>query len=256
MERAIWIAIMPTPPAPMMTISSPGAVSPTFFRGAVSGQARAGVSRRKRAGNFSAIEQIARMRHQHMVGKSSRGDNAKRTARRAKLFFAAQAARAFAAADPGKHDALFADGHTLGIGAQRDDFAVNFMTQHLAGSADFKPLAMAKIKHSVVQVNIRMANSTGECLQQHFGALWNGRFRSPLASRAHPKLQFPRISSQSSNSNSGFIGIPGKRGPQMRGFANGSICAAAPTRGPGQSHGFMLASGPIPQSCHRFPPIP
>jgi hypothetical protein len=79
------------------------------------GQARAHVGAGQRRGERRVVDQVARMRHQHMGGEAAVDLDAEIARRRAEIFLSRAAGRALAAADPGKHGRRLSGLH-LGVG--------------------------------------------------------------------------------------------------------------------------------------------
>jgi hypothetical protein len=81
----------------------------------------------------------------------------------------------FAAANPGVNHPAIALLHTFSIRTHGNDLAIDLMSQNLSFTANFQAFASAKLKTTVMQVDVRMTDTTGQGFNQHFGAAWNRR---------------------------------------------------------------------------------
>src|SRR5436305_14955763 len=77
-----------------------------LLQGAVGGEPRAGIGRGDLRLQVAHVEEVARMRHEHVRGIAAAAIDAERARPRAILLVAALTDRAFAAADPGEDDDL------------------------------------------------------------------------------------------------------------------------------------------------------
>ena len=88
---------------------------------------------------------------------------------------AAQALGALAAADPGIDDAPVADGHILGLGADRqnlaDDLVAHGEGQLDAAVGDVDALAAAEVEEALPDVEVAVAHAAGRDPHQHLGPL-------------------------------------------------------------------------------------
>ena len=92
---------MPTPPRPTSSTGPRVGVRLKALERRIGGQARAHQRAGERRRQRRVIDQIARMRHQHMRGEAAVGGDAEMAVGVAEIFLAGLAGRASAAADPG-----------------------------------------------------------------------------------------------------------------------------------------------------------
>ena len=140
-----------------------------------SGAARSG-------GDVADVEQIARMRHQQMIGIAAGAEHADAERRAAKLLVAALADRAFAAAEPWMNEPAVARLDALGVWADGDDFADVFVShgqrQLDAAVGELEQLAAAEIVVALPDMQIAVADAGGDDLEQDLGP--RGLRRRPL----------------------------------------------------------------------------
>ena len=153
-------------------------VGQRLLDGAVAGEARA----HQRAGDLRRdalhVEQVARMRHQHVRGVAAVHGDAERARRIAQVLVAARAQPALAAADPGIGRVALARLDALGLGARRLDRAGDLVAQRegqRAVAAHVELLAAAQVEVAVLQVEVGVAHAAMGDAQQHLGALRLGR---------------------------------------------------------------------------------
>ena len=126
------------------------------------------------------VEQIARMRHQHVGGIAAVDGDAERAGRIAHVLVAARAQPALAAADPGIGGVELAWRHALRLGARRLHGAGDLVAQgegQRAVAAHIELLAAAQIEIAVLQVDVGVAYAAMRDAQQHLAALRLGRGR-------------------------------------------------------------------------------
>ena len=177
---------MPTPPRPTSSTGPRSARAPRCFSGAVSGQAgahqRAGERRRKRC----VIDQIARMRDEHVAGKAAVGGDAEMMMVGAQVLLAGTAGRAGAAADPGIDRDAVADHRAFGIRSCAFDHAGDLMAERERQRAilgDVEPLVVAEREIAVLQMQVGMAHAAAFDAHQHFAAARRRTIDDGLAER-------------------------------------------------------------------------
>ena len=149
-----------------------------FLERRIGGQARARVGAGDVVVYAVVVDQVARVRHNHVVAVAAVGACAEETLGAAQVLVALRADLAFAAAHPGIDDALVADGGALGLWPHRDHLADDFVAEREgklhAAINDHDLVATAKIEITVPDVQIRMADAAGVDADQDLGAVGLG----------------------------------------------------------------------------------
>ena len=136
-------------------------------------EARAHVGAGERGGERRIIDQVARMRHQHMGREAAVDLDAEMTRRRAEILFTGAAGRALAAPDPGKHGRRLSGLHVR-VGAGLLDHARDLVAERegqRAAGGDVELLVAAEAEIAVMQMDIGMAHAAAADPHQDFAAL-------------------------------------------------------------------------------------
>ncbi len=126
------------------------------------------------------------MRHQHVGGVAALRLNADLARLRAKMFVAAPADRALAAADPWINHIAFADGDAAHIRPHGCKLAFDFMTKRKRkrpAAGKFRASSAAEIEIAFMQVNVGMTDAAMTDANQHFGAFRLGHCDDFFAKR-------------------------------------------------------------------------
>ena len=141
----------------------------------IDGDAGARIGRRHRRIERAGIDQVPRMRRDHMRAVAAIGIDAETARREAHVVLLRQAFLAGAAAEPGEHDAQVADLHALGVGAELGDAADDLVShrerQHDAAILQRHLLAAADVVVALPDVQVGVADAAMRHLDQHLGAL-------------------------------------------------------------------------------------
>ena len=150
-----------------------------FLQRAVGGQARARIGRGLHRRHVANVHQVARVRHQHMVGIAAGLEHAHGLAGQAQVFVATLAYAALAAAMPGEDHVALADGDPLHGVAHGDDLAGDLVAhgqrQLQATVGHGQLLAMAQVVGAMPDVQVGMAHTRGLDAHQHLVAHRPGR---------------------------------------------------------------------------------
>ena len=141
--------------------------------GAVGRQPGTGAGRGAGGGHRAGVEEIARVRHEHMVGEPSGPRDAERARRRAEVLVAAVARRAPAASDPRVHDAALADRHAGGPGTAGDDDAGDLVAEgerQIAAPGQIEAAPVSEVEVAVGEVQVAVADPARLDRQQHLVA--------------------------------------------------------------------------------------
>ena len=131
------------------------------------------------------VDQIARVRHQHVRGEPAVDLDAEMARRGAEIFLPGLARGAFAAADPGKHRGRCADFH-IRVGAGLLDDAGDLVAEREGEGAPRRHvelLVAAEAEIAVVQMQVGVAHAATADPHQHLGAARLRRFHDRLAQR-------------------------------------------------------------------------
>jgi hypothetical protein len=151
---------MPTPPSPISKqIALPRTIDQALQRaigGHTGAHQRSGQVDRQRI----VIQQIFRVRHQHVTGKAAVDGDAEEALLGAEVLVAVGAVAALAAADPGEDRLLLSDQILRRIGADFLDHARDLMAErerqrHAARGIEL--LAAAKVSVTILNVQVGMA---------------------------------------------------------------------------------------------------
>ena len=164
---------MPTPPSPTSSTGPRLACSATRFERRKGREARAHVGAGERRRQRGVIDQIARMRHQHMRGKAAIDLDAEVARRGAQILLAGAAGRAFAAADPGKHRdrrAGLRPSHRGPACSTTPAISWPSVNGSERSAAHVELLVAAEAEIAVLQMNVGMAHAAAVDPHQHFAA--------------------------------------------------------------------------------------
>jgi len=145
-----------------------------LLQGAVGGQARAGIGAGLLLGEVAIVQQVLRIRHHRMGGKSAVAMDAQGAWAVAQMLVAGLAQRAAATADPREHHATPAHLHALRVGAHGHDRACNLMAQgarRLHGAGHVQLDVVSEVKVAIVQVHIAVADPATAHPHHHLAAL-------------------------------------------------------------------------------------
>jgi hypothetical protein len=107
-------------------------------------------------------KEVARMRHQHMVGKATTAVQAQRVRRHAQFLVAVLARLAGGAADPREHHATISYRDASGGGADGSHGAGDLVVEHAwrrNAMAQVQLVAVAEIEVALVQVNVAVSGA-------------------------------------------------------------------------------------------------
>ena len=121
------------------------------------------------------VEQVALVRHDHMIAIAAVREHAEKLWFAAKLPLTCLADIAFAATDPRKHQPCVADLHIFDVRSDRHDLADNLMAHgqrqlDAAIQQVHALLASAHLIEAVPDVQVAVADAGGFDLEQHFAA--------------------------------------------------------------------------------------
>lgn len=100
-----------------------------------------------------------------MIGKTAFIDDAKCPAWCTQMLFTTPAGCTFATTNPGIYDTAITDVHAFSFRTGRNHLTKDLVPQHHPFHTNLKLFAIAQFEHAVVQVDIRVANTTGEHCQ-------------------------------------------------------------------------------------------
>src|SRR5215472_3655130 len=132
------------------------------------------------------VEQVTRVRHQHVSCETAVSGDAKMMMRRAHVLFAGATSRTGAAADPRIDRDFAADDAAVGTFTCGFDDSSNFMPQRKRQSAvfgDVEAFIAAEREIAVLHVQIRMAYPAAGHADQNLGAARRRTIRNRFAQR-------------------------------------------------------------------------
>src|SRR5262249_54102673 len=136
-----------------------------FFQGPEGRHARAGERRDALGRQIADVEQVARMRHQHVTGMAAVRKYAEAFHGAAEVFLAAPARPAGPAADPRVCQHAGADAYALGARSGRDYLADILMAQRQwqlhAALGETEALAAAEIEPAIGEMQVAVADAGG-----------------------------------------------------------------------------------------------
>src|SRR5207253_1797581 len=155
---------------------------------AVRGERRAGERRGKAVLDAADVDQVFRIRHQHMRGiRAGAVDAEEARAGDAVIFLTGLAHGALAAADPRIDQPLLADFDPASAGPERFDDAERLVAEregrNAAALLHVEALAAAEIEVALPDVEIGVADAGARDAHEHLGSLGLGRAREHLLQR-------------------------------------------------------------------------